>query len=532
MTATRIDLGLAGTVRLGRLTLNPPVRAIRRDDGAEEVVEPRVMQVLLALAEAQGGIVRREELTERCWEGRVVGEDAINRVLSRLRRVAEGIGADSFRIETITKIGYRLVALNPDGAAAAPQAPAAPPTASPVAAALPPRPATMTRRMVMRAGAGVGIGTLAGGGAWWALHRRRLPKAAREAMERGMNAMRLQTPEQMPAAVAAFREATRIAPDAAEPWGKLALAYRWRGAGAHGPEFALDSQRSREAADKALQIDPDNSDAQVALIQLPQYRNWLAYDRAYSPILARHPDEIGIGLSYIGFLSNVGRIRELNAITQRLMARDKNWPALCGTMILSSWCLGRLDEADAAMDWASQTWPRDLTLWFTRQRVLAYSGRGAAALAMIDDVDNRPVGLPAWDFDLSRLETQALITRAPADVDAAAAAFRAQVGPSVGVTSNAGQFFAAVGRMDDAFAMFDALYFDKGFTVGTRAFTAEQGTYNAHRIRQTWYFWLPFMAPLRADPRTAAIMEGVGLSDYWRKSGKGPDFPIAGYKPA
>src|SRR3546814_6836414 len=70
------------------------------------------MQVLLALAEARSEIVRREDLTERCWEGRIVGEDAINRVLSRLRRVAEGIGEDSFRIETITKVGYRLVELD------------------------------------------------------------------------------------------------------------------------------------------------------------------------------------------------------------------------------------------------------------------------------------------------------------------------------------------------------------------------------------------------------------------------------------
>lgn len=115
MPMARIDLGLAAPVRLGRLMLHPALREIRRNDGAEQVIEPRVMQVLLALADAQGAIVRREELTERCWEGRIVGEDAINRVLSRLRRVAEGIGAESFRIETITKVGYRLVALAESG---------------------------------------------------------------------------------------------------------------------------------------------------------------------------------------------------------------------------------------------------------------------------------------------------------------------------------------------------------------------------------------------------------------------------------
>lgn len=529
MTAARIDLGLAPTTRLGRLTLTPAIRSIRRDDGAEEVVEPRVMQVLLALTDAEGGIVRREELTERCWDGRIVGEDAINRVLSRLRRVAEGIGADSFRIETITKVGYRLVALTPDGETAMPIAGTAPPPADAAERAAMPQAAGVPRRTLLRGAVGVGLGVAAGGGAWWALHRSRLPKAAREAMARGIDAMRLQTPDQMAAAIAAFHEAARIAPDAAEPWGKLALSYRWLCFSTHGAEAQLDAQRTRDAAAKALQIDPDNGDAQAALATLrPQYRNWLAYDQACRPILARHPDQFGIGMLYIDFLSCVGRIRELNGIAQRLMAKDANWPSIYGDLIISNWCLGRLDDADAAMDRASQLWPRDLVLWFTRQRVLAYSGRGAAAMAMIEDVDNRPVGLPAWDFDLTRLETQALITRAPADVDAAAAAYKARAATSVGVTSNAGQFFAAVGRLDDAFAMFDALYFDRGFTVGDRAFTEEQGTYAARRNRQTWYFWLPHMAALRADPRTAEIVRGVGLSDYWRRSGKGPDFPIAG----
>ncbi len=105
----RIDLAHEEPFRLGRLTVRPQLRQIVRDDGAEEVVEPRVMQVLVALARADGAILSRDDLTRCCWEGRVVGEDAINRVISRLRRVAEGIGGSDFRIETITKVGYRLV---------------------------------------------------------------------------------------------------------------------------------------------------------------------------------------------------------------------------------------------------------------------------------------------------------------------------------------------------------------------------------------------------------------------------------------
>ena len=54
-------------------------------------------------------IVTRDELTERCWDGRIVGDDALNRALSRIRHVAAGIGDGSFKAETIAKVGYRLV---------------------------------------------------------------------------------------------------------------------------------------------------------------------------------------------------------------------------------------------------------------------------------------------------------------------------------------------------------------------------------------------------------------------------------------
>ena len=46
------------------------------------------MQVLVALAQARGRVITRDELIERCWGGRIVGENAIDRVISRIRQVA------------------------------------------------------------------------------------------------------------------------------------------------------------------------------------------------------------------------------------------------------------------------------------------------------------------------------------------------------------------------------------------------------------------------------------------------------------
>ncbi|MEJ0067285.1 MAG: winged helix-turn-helix domain-containing protein [Caulobacteraceae bacterium] len=74
------------------------------------MVEPRVMQVLVALIRAGGQIVSRDDLMMSCWHGVVVGEDAINRVMGRVRRLADGIGGGEIKLETVTKVGYRLVA--------------------------------------------------------------------------------------------------------------------------------------------------------------------------------------------------------------------------------------------------------------------------------------------------------------------------------------------------------------------------------------------------------------------------------------
>jgi TolB-like protein/DNA-binding winged helix-turn-helix (wHTH) protein len=93
---------------LGDLAIHPSVSEATRGEQRQHV-EPRVMQVLVALARAGGSVVSRDQLIQRCWDGRVVGEAAINRCMSRLRALAErGDGTRSFNVETIARVGYRL----------------------------------------------------------------------------------------------------------------------------------------------------------------------------------------------------------------------------------------------------------------------------------------------------------------------------------------------------------------------------------------------------------------------------------------
>jgi DNA-binding winged helix-turn-helix (wHTH) protein/tetratricopeptide (TPR) repeat protein len=102
-----IDLARTPPFRLGRIEVVPSARQMIAA-GRHETLEPRVPQVLIALWQGQGSVVSRDELIARCWGGRIVGDNAIHRTVSRLRDLAEAFGPGAFDIETIPRVGYRL----------------------------------------------------------------------------------------------------------------------------------------------------------------------------------------------------------------------------------------------------------------------------------------------------------------------------------------------------------------------------------------------------------------------------------------
>ena len=90
---------------LGGAAVDPSAHEVVIGDDRERL-QPQVMKVLVALHRRMGTVVSRDELVDWCWDGRIVGEDVINRCVSLLRRLAERSGG--FTIETVPKAGYRL----------------------------------------------------------------------------------------------------------------------------------------------------------------------------------------------------------------------------------------------------------------------------------------------------------------------------------------------------------------------------------------------------------------------------------------
>lgn len=90
-------------------TVRPELNSMTRD-GVERRIEPKVMKVLLTLAARQGHVVLKEELITAVWPDTFVSDDALTRCVSILRHVTEDNPHTPRFIQTIPKVGYRLVA--------------------------------------------------------------------------------------------------------------------------------------------------------------------------------------------------------------------------------------------------------------------------------------------------------------------------------------------------------------------------------------------------------------------------------------
>jgi TolB-like protein len=110
-----IDLAREADFSLGGVRARPQSCEIETPRTTVRL-QPRVMQVLVALARAEGSLVTRDVLSQSCWGGLAVSEDAVNRCIQQLRRLAEGEARGAFSIETFARLGYRLVSQAADRA--------------------------------------------------------------------------------------------------------------------------------------------------------------------------------------------------------------------------------------------------------------------------------------------------------------------------------------------------------------------------------------------------------------------------------
>ncbi|MBC9030809.1 winged helix-turn-helix domain-containing protein [Sphingomonas sp. JC676] len=514
----KVDLAHEPEFILGRLTGSPWRRELVRDDGARELLEHRVMQVLIVLVRARGTIVTRDELAFSCWDGRSVSEDAINRVMFRLRKLASGVGTGSFRLETVTKLGYRLVAEGGED-----DATALPSPARQLAGAAGPLEGTsgaMSRRGLALAATSGLIAAIGGKLLYDRLIPARAPPELERLMSEAQQLAEQNTDEGQYQAIGLLRRVVATVPDYAEGWGRLGIAYAVPSHYRERPE-ALEMRRRAEAAGRrALALDPGNAYGELALgIAVPFVGYWMARDQHFDRARQDLPDDDTVLLYRAVQAIFVGRSSAAVPLYERIK-RHPFTPATYNNYIQALWCAGRIEETERALEDAASLYPTQATLWFAHFNICLFGGRPGAALQLAQNPEGRP-DMSQGELAELAAQARAIESRDPREAKALMAVQAEGARRSARQAQYAIRLAGALGRLDDAFAIANAYYFSRGYAVPD---FPKPGSSVSPDQRQTRLLFEPQMAELRKDPRFARLIEEIGLARYWRESGTQPDF--------
>jgi TolB-like protein/DNA-binding winged helix-turn-helix (wHTH) protein len=99
----------ATVLRIGAWCVNPTSGQISRD-GETARVEVRTMRLLLCLAEHAGEVVSIDDLLNQVWPEVTVAPDSVYQAVASLRRLLGDDPKQPAYIETVPRLGYRMVA--------------------------------------------------------------------------------------------------------------------------------------------------------------------------------------------------------------------------------------------------------------------------------------------------------------------------------------------------------------------------------------------------------------------------------------
>ena len=105
MSDTSLPLHRTGAFRLGAFLVSPAANEI---DGVR--LDPKAMNVLVALAEAAADVVSVAELLERVWFKSVVGDNVVHQAVAHVRKALGDDPRAPRYVQSIPRRGYRLIA--------------------------------------------------------------------------------------------------------------------------------------------------------------------------------------------------------------------------------------------------------------------------------------------------------------------------------------------------------------------------------------------------------------------------------------
>jgi DNA-binding winged helix-turn-helix (wHTH) protein/cytochrome c-type biogenesis protein CcmH/NrfG len=315
---------------------------------------PKAYELLVALVKHAGRLVTKQELLERVWPDAYVEEGIISVHVSSLRKA---LGNRDF-IETVSRTGYRFTA--------------------PVTRKPPTRDSFSLR---------------------WPIGVLPSQPAVHELIGRGRSHLLTASMPEIPKAVAAFRSAIELDPTYAAAHAGLALACCAQA------ELRLVTPpeayaEARDAALRALAMEPTYADAQVALgnVLFLSDWNWVGAQRCLERALELDPDHTDGHLLYGRLLEALGKVEEGLAAKRKALERNPSSALVHTQIALSYWNLRQYDEV---IEWGNRALELDAAHLLAREFVAAaYWKKGDFDRHMAENLKHaESYGAPAAALD-------------------------------------------------------------------------------------------------------------------------------------
>ncbi|HVT38000.1 MAG TPA: winged helix-turn-helix domain-containing protein [Gemmatimonadaceae bacterium] len=474
-------LGLNGFVA-GDWTVAPSRNLLVRGD-RQVRVEPRVMDVLVYLAEHADHVVSKNELRECIWKALYLTDDVLTVTIYALRKA---LGDDARRpqyIETVPRRGYRWIApvqlIAPEPVRMKTDAPKQP----------------EGRRWPRKhswptVAAAVALALFAAGALRMipiARHRRHVPTAeAHAAYLKGRYFLDQRSIYGWQQALEQFERA--IALDPQDPAAQAGLADTYAAMSDFGVASPAEMHpRAMKAAERALELDPKSAEGQEALGRAQFLFDWnfAAAERSLARAVTLNPDYMPAHQAIAWVKSARGQYAEAIAAAERALQLD---PVNTARYTELAWVLalgGRHGEALREVERALQLDPRSSGINLTKGWVLELSGQPDSAFAAYRDAI-RLSGAP--EVSLQHIE----------------AVYRAE--------GLAGFFRSSLNRRGGGTPMSDTFRAQLYARAGEpdRAIESLERAYEKREGALAWVNVEPSFRPLRSDARFQQIAAHVG----------------------
>lgn len=286
----------------------------------------------------------------------------------------------------------------------------------------------------------------------------------------------------------------------------LAVAYATASERINIPDRAeAMKEAARHEAKLTLKLDPADAGAYVVLSWMePSYRGreaWLLRGMKYG----RHPKSpVGALYSYESWLlSDVGRLRE--ALSSQLVAHaNDEWGAPKTAQLARAYAnIGNLPAARAWIQKGVQLWPNHSGIRRYQRHIAGFYEQPSEALATFNSMDAQaPAGRDENQIWRSFVKAKAAHSE------------RLMAETTLQIREAADQ--EKISR-ENEILMLAAL----GET--RQALEAANSTLNQQRF-ESWVLFAPVTRNLRQNPGFVDLAARMGLIEYWRETGKRPDF--------